>query len=66
MDARVIADLARANLVAESYVPDMQILEQRALRQLRVFVEDTVTRLSEPDHILLRGHRFGHHSIRTC
>jgi transposase len=44
MDARVLADLVRADLVAESYVPDAEIREQRALlRQRRAFVEDTVT-----------------------
>jgi len=44
MDARVLADLVRADLVAESYVPDPEIREQRALlRQRRSFVEDTVT-----------------------
>lgn len=44
MDARVLADLVRADLVAESYVPDPEIREQRALlRQRRAFVEDTVT-----------------------
>jgi transposase len=44
MDARVLADLVRADLVAESYVPDPQIREQRALlRQRRSLVEDTVS-----------------------
>jgi transposase len=44
MDARVLADLVRADLVAESYVPDPEIREQRALlRQRRSLVEDTVT-----------------------
>jgi len=44
MDARVLADLVRADLVAESYVPEPEIREQRALlRQRRAFVEDTVT-----------------------
>lgn len=32
MDARVLADLVRADLVAESYVPDAEIREQRALQ----------------------------------
>src|SRR3989304_8591031 len=44
MDARVLADLVRADLVAESYVPDPEIREERALlRQRRTFVEDTVS-----------------------
>ena len=44
MDARVLADLVRADLVAESYVPSKEIREQRALlRQRRALVEDTVT-----------------------
>jgi len=44
MDARVLADLVRADLVAESYVPDPEIREERALlRQRRSLVEDTVT-----------------------
>jgi transposase len=43
MDARVLADLVRADLVAESYVPTKDIREQRALlRQRRSLVEDTV------------------------
>ncbi len=43
MDARVLADLVRADLIAESYVPDVKIREQRALlRQRRSLVEDTV------------------------
>jgi transposase len=43
MDARVLADLVRADLVAESYVPTPDIREQRALlRQRRSLVEDTV------------------------
>jgi len=43
MDARVLADLVRADLVAESYVPTPEIREQRALlRQRRSFVNDTV------------------------
>ena len=42
MDSRVLADLVRADLVAESYVPDPEIREQRALlRQRRSLVEDT-------------------------
>jgi transposase len=44
MDARVLADLVRADLVAESYVPDKAVREQRALlRQRRSLVEDTVS-----------------------
>jgi transposase len=44
MDARVLADLVRADLVAESYVPEPEIRQQRALlRQRRAFVEDTVS-----------------------
>jgi transposase len=44
MDARVLADLVRADLVAESYVPGPEIREQRALlRQRRSLVEDTVS-----------------------
>jgi transposase len=44
MDARVLADLVRADLVAESYVPEKAIREQRALlRQRRSLVEDTVS-----------------------
>ncbi len=31
MDARVLSDLVRADLIAESYVPSMEIREQRAL-----------------------------------
>jgi len=43
MDARVLADLVRADFVAESYVPNKEIREQRALlRQRRSLVEDTV------------------------
>ncbi len=43
MDARVLADLVRADLIAESYVPSIEIREQRALlRQRRSLVEDTV------------------------
>lgn len=43
MDARVLADLVRAGLVAESYVPSKEIRDQRALlRQRRSLVEDTV------------------------
>jgi len=43
MDARVLADLVRADLVSESYVPTIEIREQRALlRQRRSLVEDTV------------------------
>jgi transposase len=43
MDARVLADLVRADLVAESYVPDPEVRQQRALlRQRRSLVEDTV------------------------
>jgi transposase len=43
MDARVLADLVRADLVAESYVPTKPIREQRALlRPRRSLVEDTV------------------------
>jgi transposase len=43
MDARVLADLVRADLVAESHVPTPEIREQRALlRQRRSFVNDTV------------------------
>jgi len=43
MDARVLADLVRADLVAESYVPTNDIREQRALlRQRRSLVNDIV------------------------
>ncbi len=43
MDARVLADLVRADLIAESYVPNREIRDQRALlRQRRSLVEDTV------------------------
>jgi transposase len=43
MDARVLADLVRADLVAESYVPTNEIREQRALlRQRRSLVNDIV------------------------
>ena len=43
IDARVLADLVRADLVAESYVPNKEVREQRALlRQRRSLVEDTV------------------------
>jgi transposase len=43
MDARVLADLVRADLVAESYVPTKEIREQRALpRQRRSLVNDVV------------------------
>jgi transposase len=43
MDARVLADLVRADLVAESYVPDTETREQRALlRHRRSLVEETV------------------------
>jgi len=39
MDARVLADLVRADFVAESYVPNKEIREQRALlRQRRSLV----------------------------
>ncbi len=42
MDARVLADLVRADLIAESYVPDTETREQRALlRHRRSLVEDT-------------------------
>jgi len=44
MDARVLADLVRAELVAESYVPEPEIRQQRALlRQRRAFVENIVS-----------------------
>jgi transposase len=43
MDARILADLVRVNLVAESYVPDPEIRQQRALLRQRILVEDTVT-----------------------
>jgi transposase len=53
IDARVLADLVRAELIAESYVPDIEVREQRAvLRQRRSFVEDTVT-VKNRVHILL-------------
>jgi transposase len=43
MDARVLADLLRADLVAASYVPPPNIREQRELlRHRRSLVEDTV------------------------
>lgn len=43
MDAQVLADLVRAGLIAESYVPSQELREQRALlRQRRSLVEDTV------------------------
>jgi transposase len=56
MDARVLADLVRADLVAESYVPSKEIREQRALlRQRRSFVEDTVA-IKNRIHSLLDRH----------
>ncbi len=43
MDARVLADLVRADLIAESYIPSREVREQRALlRHRRSLVEDTV------------------------
>ncbi len=43
MDARVLADLVRADLIAESYVPSIEVREERALlRRRRSLVEDTV------------------------
>jgi len=56
MDARVLADLVRADLVAESYVPNKQVREQRALlRERRSLVEDTVA-IKNRIHSLLDRH----------
>lgn len=56
MDARVLADLVRADLVAESYVPSKEIREQRALlRERRSLVEDTVA-IKNRIHSLLDRH----------
>jgi transposase len=60
MDARVLADLVRADLVAESYVPSKEIREQRALlRQRRSLVEDTVA-IKNRIHSLLDRHNLKH------
>jgi len=44
LDARILADLVRADLVAASYVPEEPIRQQRALlRQRRALVQGTVS-----------------------
>ena len=60
MDARVLADLVRADLVAESYVPSKEIREQRALlRERRSLVEDTVA-IKNRIHSLLDRYNLKH------
>jgi len=60
LDARVLADLVRADLVAASYVPEEPIRQQRALlRQRRSLVEATVA-IKNRIHNLLDRYNLGH------
>ncbi len=60
LDARVLADLVRADLVAASYVPEEPIRQQRALlRQRRSLVEDTVA-IKNRIHNLLDRYNLSH------
>ncbi len=53
IDARLLAHLLRANLVAESYVPDKQTRARRALLRHRASIVKTRTQIKNPIHNLL-------------
>ena len=60
LDARILADLVRADLVAASYVPEEPIRQQRALlRQRRTLVQGTVA-IKNRIHNQLDRHNLSH------
>lgn len=53
LDANILADLLRADLIPESYVPDMKILKLRELTRLHIRLTRISTKIKNQCHALL-------------
>jgi transposase len=61
LDARILADLLRANLVYESYVPTKEFREKRSLVRHRISLVRNRTMLENKVHSLLDKYDYKSH-----